>query len=165
MEALLITTADVKKYTALNGNLDNDKFIHHVKIAQDIHIEKILGSKLMQKIKSDIVADTLTGDYLNLVNVYIKPCLIHYTMVEYLPFGAYTIANGGVFKHTSENSENAVKEEVDFLIGRSLSTAEHYRERLIKYLCVNSTLFPEYTTNELGDVYPSKQDYSIGWVL
>ena len=33
-----------------------------------------------------------------------------------LPFSAYTIANKGVFKHNSENAENASKEEVDYLL-------------------------------------------------
>ncbi len=42
--------------------------------------------------------------------------LIHFAMVEYLPFAAYSISNGGVYKHNAENSQIANKEEVDFLI-------------------------------------------------
>jgi len=36
-EALLITRDDIVKFTAMNGNVDTDKFIQFVKIAQDIH--------------------------------------------------------------------------------------------------------------------------------
>jgi hypothetical protein len=37
-EALLISRNDLVKFTALNGNVDTDKFIQFIKIAQDIHL-------------------------------------------------------------------------------------------------------------------------------
>jgi hypothetical protein len=125
-EALLITRTDLVKFTAMNGNVDTDKFIQYIKIAQDIHIQGYLGTDLLDKIKADIVAATLTGDYLTLVETYVKPMLIHWAMVEYMPFAAYTIANKGVYKHSSENSENVDKIEVDFLIEKERKIAEHY---------------------------------------
>ena len=39
---------------------------------------------------------SLTGDYLTLVNDYIQPMLIHYAMIDYLPFAAYELKNGGL---------------------------------------------------------------------
>ena len=98
-ESLLITRQDVVKFTAVNGNVDTDKFIQFVKIAQDVHIQSILGTDLLNKIKSDIAANTLANPYLALLTTYVKPMLIHWAMVEYLPFAAYTIANKGVYKH------------------------------------------------------------------
>ena len=44
--------------------------------------------------------------------------LIHFAMVDYLPFASYQVKNGGVFKHTSENSESVSKEELDYLIAK-----------------------------------------------
>ena len=83
-EALLITRQDVVKFTAMNGNVDTDNFIQYVKIAQDIHIQNYLGTDLLQKIQTDIINSSLSGDYLALVTNYIKPMLIHFAMVEYL---------------------------------------------------------------------------------
>ncbi len=97
-EVLLITRDDVVKFTAMNGNVDTDNFIQWIKVAQDIHIQNFLGTRLLDKIKTDIENDDLTGDYLSLTTTYIKPMLIHWAMVEYLPFAAYTIANKGVYK-------------------------------------------------------------------
>lgn len=54
-EALLITRNDVVKFTALNGNVDTDSFIQWVKIAQDIDIQRILGTQLLQKLQSEII--------------------------------------------------------------------------------------------------------------
>jgi hypothetical protein len=164
-EALLITRTDLVKFTAMNGNVDTDKFIQYIKIAQDIHIQGYLGTDLLEKIKADIVASTLTGDYLTLVETYIKPMLIHWAMVEYMPFAAYTIANKGVYKHSSENSENVDKIEVDFLIEKERKIAEHYTQRFIDYICFNQSKFPEYNTNSNGDMYPNTDTNFSGWVL
>ena len=165
-EALLITRKDVVKFTAMNGNVDTDKFIQYVKIAQDVHIQNYVGTELLKAIQTKITNSTLTGDYLSLVTDYIKPMLIHWAMVEYLPFAAYTIANKGVYKHSSENSENVSKEEVDFLMEKERDIAQYYTDRFISYMSFNaSSKFPEYYTNNNEDVYPEKDSSFEGWVL
>ena len=166
-EALLISRKDVVKFTAMNGNVDTDKFIQYVKIAQDKHIENYLGTDLLNKIQADIIAGTLTGDYLTLVNTYVKPALLHFTMVEYLPFSNYTIANKGVFKPSSVNAEGVSKEEIDFLMEKERDTAEYYINRLVEFLSFNAgSKFPEYYTNNNEDVMPDKGGTSFeGWVI
>lgn len=164
-EALFITRNDLVRLTALNGNVDTDKFIQYIKIAQDIHIQNYLGTNLFDKIKSDIENDTLADPYLTLLETYIKPMLIHWAMVEYLPFAAYTIANKGVYKHGSENAENVDKLEVDFLINKERSIAEHYTERFIQYMNFNQVDFPEYNTNSNGQMFPDDINNYGGWVL
>ena len=164
-EALLITRDDLVRFTSVNGNVDTDKFIQYIKIAQDIHIQNYLGTELLNKIKADIIASTLTGDYQSLVEAYVKPMLIHWAMVEYLPFAAYTIANKGVYKHSSENAENVAKDEVDFLLEKERKIAQHYTQRFIDYMSFNQQLFPEYNDNSNGDMYPDTNNNFIGWVL
>lgn len=165
-QALFINRKDLVKFTAMNGNVDTDSFIQYVKIAQDIHVQNYIGTDLYNKIQADIIASSLTGDYLSLVTDYIKPMLIHWAMVEYLPFAAYTVSNKGVYKHSSENSENVSKDEVDFLIEKERNTAQYYTERFISYMTFNASLkFPEYYTNSNEDVYPDKDANFEGWVL
>lgn len=164
-KALLITRDDIIRFTAVNGGVDTDKFIQFVSIAQDIHIQSMLGTQLLEKIQSDIIADNLVDPYLSLLTTYIKPCLIHFGMVEYLPHAAYTVANKGVYKHGSENSETVSKEEVDFLIEKQRQTAMHYKERFIDYVCNNSNLFPEYYSNSGSDMFPDQDTNMTGWVL
>ena len=165
-EALLVTRKDVVKFTAMNGAVDTDKFIQYIKIAQDVHVQNYLGTDLLESIQAKIIAGTLTGDYLSLVTNYVKPLLCHWAMVEYLPFAAYTIANKGVYKHSSENAENVSKEEVDFLIEKERTTAQYYTDRFIDYMSFNaSTKFPEYYSNNNEDIFPDKDANFSGWVL
>jgi hypothetical protein len=163
--ALFISRTDLVKNTIIDGNVDTDKFIQFVKIAQEIHIQNYLGSKLYDRISADITAGTLAGDYLSLVTTYIQPMLIHYAIVDYLPFAAYQIKNGGVFKHNSENSETVSKSEIDFLVSKQRDFAEYYTRRFIDYICFNSTLFPEYLNNQDSDVDPDRNTNPSNWVL
>ena len=164
--ALFIKRADLVKNTALSGNVDTDKFIQFIKLAQEIHVRNYLGTDLYDKISNDIIASTLSGDYLDLVNNYVQPMLIHFAMSEYLPFAAYTIANGGVYKHNSENATQPLKEEIDSLIAKERDYAEYYTNRFIEYMSFNaSNKFPEYYTNNNEDIYPDKDSLFQGWVL
>mgnify|MGYP001078706007 CR=1 FL=1 len=164
--ALFIKRADLVKNTALSGNVDTDKFIQFIKLAQEIHIQNYLGTKLYDKISNDIIANTLIDPYLSLVNNYVQPMLIHYAMVEYLPFAAYTIANGGVFKHSAENSVNVEKTEIDFLIQKERDFAEYYTQRFVDYMSFNApSSFPEYYDNSNEEIYPDKDVIFSGWVL
>lgn len=164
--AIFIKRSDLIKNTALSGSIDTDKFIQFVKIAQEIHIQNYLGTDLYNKISADIIAGELADDYLALVNDYVQPMLIHYAMIEYLPFAAYTIANGGVYKHNSENSSLAAKEEIDSLIAKERDYAEYYTQRLIDYLSFNApSKFPEYYSNNNEEIYPDKNALFNGWML
>ncbi len=165
-EGLFITRKDLVKFTSVNGNVDSDKFLQYIKIAQDIHIKNYLGTDLFNKLQDDIEASTLTGDYLTLVTDYVKPMLVHWAMVEYLPFAAYSIANKGIFKHSSENASNVEKDEIDFLIEKERNIAQYYTDRFIDYMSFNASgTFPEYYTNSNDDIYPDKNANFEGWVL
>ena len=164
-EALLITRDDLVRFTATNGNMDTDTFIQWIKVAQDIHIQQYTGTELLNKIKTDIVNNTLANPYLDLVETYLKPMLIHWAMVEFLPFQAYTIANKGIFKHSSENATNVDKNEVDFLIEKQRYLAQNYTERFIQYMAFSGNTFPEYYTNTNSDIYPNFDSNYTGWVI
>ena len=166
--ALFIKPIDLKRNSIIDGNVDVDKFIGFVKIAQQIHIRNYLGTDLYNKISNDILGTggaSLTGNYLNLVNDFIQPMLIHFAMVDYLPFAAYQIKNGGISKHVSENAESVSKDEVDYLVEKHRDIAEYYTRRFIDYMSFNQSLFPEYTSNSNDDIHPDKDALFNGWVL
>ena len=163
--ALFIKREDLVRNSILDGNVDTDKFIQFIKIAQQMHIQNYLGTDLYNKISADIIAGTLTGDYLELVNDYIQPMLIHFAMVDYLPFASYELRNGGLFRHRSENAENPTKEEQDFLTQKHRNFADFYTRRFIDYMNYNQSSFPEYNTNSNEDMNPDRDANWVGWVL
>lgn len=164
--ALFIKREDLVRNSILDGNVDTSKFIQFIKIAQQMHIQNYLGTKLYDKISTDILNSNLTGDYLELVNEYIQPMLIHFAMVDYLPFASFEVKNGGVFKHRSENSDTPTKDEIEFLVQKHRNFAEFYTRRFIDHMSFNaSSKFPEYYTNSNDDMNPDYDASFVGWVL
>tara|TARA_R110000737_G_scaffold211948_1_gene229501 strand:+ start:25510 stop:26019 length:510 start_codon:yes stop_codon:yes gene_type:complete len=166
-KALLVTRHDISVFTAANGNIDNDKLLPFINQAQDIHIQNYLGTDLYNRIKADIVANTLTNPYLALVNDYIKPMLLHWSMVEYLPYAGVNISNGGIYTKNPENSTALTRDDVDSLIERARTTAQFYTNRFIDYMQsgVAPTSFPEYYSNSQADMYPDDVASFGGWVM
>ena len=168
--ALFINRTDLVKNSILDGNVDTDKFIQFIKVAQQIDIQNLLGTDLYNKISADITSGAaggtgLTGNYLTLVNTYVQPTLIWFAQMNYIPFAAYTIKNGGVFKGTSETAETVNKNEVDYLVDKAREYANYYSTRLVDYLQFNTDLFPEYNSNTDNDIHPDTDTTFKGWVL
>tara|TARA_R110001606_G_scaffold6942_2_gene30999 strand:+ start:939 stop:1454 length:516 start_codon:yes stop_codon:yes gene_type:complete len=169
-KALFITTKDIKRYSVLSGSVDPDKFIYMVEIAQDTEVQNYLGTKLLEKIQDLILAGTINdpanASYKTLLETYVKPMTIYWALVCYMPFAAYTVANGGVYKHTSESSITVDKEEVDYLVEKYRDIAQFYTNNFIDFMVYNQNTYPEYNANTQDDTYPDTANADFGgWVL
>ena len=169
-KALFITTQDIKRYSVLSGNVDPDKFIYMVEIAQDTEIQNYLGTVLLEKLQALIIAGTVNDPanaaYKTLLETYVKPMTIYWALVLYMPFAAYTIANGGVYKHTSESAETVSKDEVDYLAEKYRDIAQFYTNNFINFMVYNQTTYPEYNANKNSDTFPDTASADFGgWVL
>ena len=167
-KALFITTTDLKKRSIISGNLDPDKIVQFIEVAQDTHIQNYLGGKLYKKMQTLKTGDTINqagnADYKTLLDDYIKPMLIWFSQSDYIPFAAFQISNGGVYKHRSENSYTASMEEVNMLARRALETAEFYTRRFMDHMDNFSYLYPEYLESSNEDMMPDK-DTNFGGIF
>lgn len=166
-KALFVSVTDIKKRSIISGNLDPDKIVQFVEVAQDTHIQNYLGGKLYKKLQELVIDGEVSlpanVNYKNLLETYIKPMLIWFTQADYMPFAAFNIGNGGVYKHQSENSIAASTEEINMLAARALETAEFYTRRFMDYMDHNSQLFPEYTSTANEDMNPDR-DVNFGGI-
>jgi hypothetical protein len=160
MKALFISIADLKAKSIIDGNTDADKLIHQIEVAQDMHIQNYLGGKLYDKLQDLILSgeidDVANSDYKALRDDYIKPMLIWFTQLEYLPFAMFKIDNGGINKHRGQESDTVDFRDVDRMQSKITDRAEFYTKRFLDYICFNSQKFPEYNNNSNGDMYPDK---------
>ena len=164
---LFINRNDLVKQTIIDGNVQADRLMHFVEIAQEIHVQNYLGTDLYNKIADMITNDIIAGTvYETLLVNHVQKMLIHYAMVDFLPFAAYQVKNGGIFKHVSENAETVDKNEVDYLVEKERTLAEYYTRRFIQFMDFNQTSYPEYTSNTNDDIYPDRDEPTFqGWVL
>ena len=73
--------------------------------------------------------------------------------------------NKNIVRKTSETSENAGLDELNYLREVVRNTAEWYTERMIDYIRHNTSLFPEYSSNTNEDLTPTTQNYYSGMNL
>jgi hypothetical protein len=169
MKALFITTDDLRRKSIIGGAVDADKFIQFIEVAQDIHIQNYLGTKLYDKISSLIVNDTIddagNAVYKTLLNDYLTPMLIWFAQSDYYMFASYQVSNGGVFRHRSESSETPSMQEIKSLVDSSRDKAEFYVRRFLDYMDNNNNSYPEYNDINEDGMYPDKNENFNGWVL
>ena len=81
-----VTPDIIEEKTIVNGVTDADLFQHHISIAQDRHIQNVLGSRLYVKLQSLIadgtIGDGKNSDYKYLLDEFVVPMTIFYTVVD-----------------------------------------------------------------------------------
>lgn len=136
-------------FTSIQTNVDPAILVPYITMSQQVHIEHRIGKALSDALKSEIEANTLTGNYKVLVEEYIAPALAYWTFYDAIPFLHMRIANKGIMLKTSDNSTNASLEELTWMRGSIRDSAEFFENRMINYLCDNKTLFPLYSPDTL----------------
>ena len=160
---LYISATRLKKDSAMGGSVDDNLMMPYILLAQDMYILPILGTDLDAKLKSEIQADTLAGDYKTLVEDYIQKALVQFAFAELAPFMRLRFVNNAiVIMGSTDQSSSATYEDIKPLIDRAQDAAEFYRQRTIDYLRDNSSSFPEYSSNSGADLDPTVNNYFAG---
>jgi len=162
---LFISEIKLKESTAINLNVDVNILLPYVRQAQKLYVEPKLGTKLTDKLKTEITAGTLTGAYKTLVDDYIGDMLPNWAFYHAIPFLRFKIENGNIFSKTSETGDAVSTEQAQHLREEVSNTAQYYTERMIEYVTNNLSSFPEYQTNTGADVDPDINAYYNGMNL
>lgn len=168
---LFITPAELKTRCNIDGNVDDDKILPHIEVAQDKHVRNYMGDylhrTLQQKLSGGLIDDAENSDYKTLWLRYVKPMVAWYAVEAYLPWAMFKISNGGIYKHQSETAVAATLEEMRKLLEDARENAEVYTRDFIDYVEANPQKFPEYYTIQNNDDRSPDRDanFSVGWVL
>lgn len=167
--ALFVTRNDIIKNSPLQGAIDADRLLPFVRTAQDKYMLNLLGTVLFYYIQAQIEAGTygnLNAYYQDLMNDHIKPTLIWYSCVEYIPFSSVQFKSEGAVKHQSEQSVSPGKNEIDYLLQKAMNSADFYATRLQNYLIAYSNQIPQYleSVGNLTQVYPDFTNQYFGGI-
>lgn len=162
-----ISESDLKNNTTINQNVEQSLLNSSILDAQLLHIQMILGSKLYKKIESLISLGTITNPtnsyYKLLLDDYIRPATIQWTLAECVPYIRYKIMNKSISGQSSDNSTPIELEELKYLQAQFINKAEFYTQRIADYLLSNLNHFPEYTqATAIDDIIPSTNAYFSG---
>jgi hypothetical protein len=166
---LFITRNDIIKNSPLQGAIDADRLLPFVRTAQDKYMLNLLGTVLFYYIQEKIADgtfDQLNVFYQDLMNDHIKPTLIWYSCVEYIPFSGIQFKSEGAIKHRSEQGETPSKNEIDYLLNKAMNSADFYSTRTQNYLIAYSNQIPQYleSVGNLTQVYPDFTNQYFGGI-
>ena len=82
VEGLFISESYIKNNTEIDENVNVNKLLPTVWWCQKAYIEQVLGSALFDDLLSKILASTLAGNDLTLVEKYVSPALVQWVMFE-----------------------------------------------------------------------------------
>jgi len=162
-QVLFITPTYLKKNTAINGSVDDNLILPSIRLAQDKYVAPYLGDDLMNRLKDDVENNTLAGNYQTLMDDYVLPCVVWWTMYEMIGDLAYKVDNGSIVQRVSEDTQPVDSTIIEQMRKKNQSNAEYYTGRLRDYLCHNSSLFPEYSSNTSPERAPIGKLDMISW--
>ena len=147
VENIYFTTVDtVRDNSNIHENVEGSIIKVSMIRTQALYFESVLGTPLYDKILADIKADTLTGNYLTLMDSYILPCYFAYVEYMTIPHVLTQIRNKTVGTSNDSDIQSTSEEGMNYLREKALIVARKYQERLYNYLCEdNGTNFPEFT--------------------
>ena len=167
--ALFITRNDIIKNSPLQGAIDADALLPFMNTAQVKWIKNLLGTVLYDYLQAQIIAGTvgsLSIYYQDLLDDHIKPTLIWYTCVEYIPFSSIQFKSNGAVKQTSEQATAPSKLEIDYLKQQAQANADYYALRLQNYLISYSNEITQYleSVGNQTQIYPDQTNQYFGGI-
>ena len=160
---LLISENKLKAFTNVNKNVDIDTIRAEIGIAQDIHLQNLLGTLFYDHLldQVSVTGNTFNADELILVNDYIADYLIQTSYYEMIPHLHVRTMNRGLVVGDMESARSVDMETMKYLRTIQKQRADFYMMRLQDYLITGrgQGKFPQYNTQSTIDgMLPNKSD-------
>lgn len=157
----------LKQHTFVDLNVDPKIVSTSILNAQDVYIQNAIGQNLYEKlqllIQSNSIYDPENVNYKTLLDTYIIPALMNWTVVILYTRNDVHIKNRGVQTLSSDTSQPAEDTKLQMSLNSAKDLAEFYSQKIIIYLKDNLSLFPEYTTVETcNEIKPAQSAYFCG---
>jgi len=155
-----ITVKYLKDNSPVLQYVNEDELQVYIRPAQDIYIQKALGSKLYYSLMEKISNQSLNSNDVDLITKYIQPSLVWWTTHEFALYANYKFTNKAISKQNSDNSDPSELNEVNYLTTSLRQKAQYFTDRLTKHLMGSTNIFPEYLEllDNVFESIPSSRD-------
>ena len=144
----LINENTLKNETILNDNIGSEFIRPAIEASQDIYLQQIIGTELLDKLYSLIsnktIDDKSNSHYKTLLDDYITNYLKYKVLAEITVPLAFKYRNAGVIQTNTDHANNSQMKDAVLVQSHYDLRANFYAERISRYLNTNSNLFPEY---------------------
>lgn len=137
----LITESLFKQCSPVTTNTNISEFVPYIGVAQELHIEPLLGEPLMFELKKQIENNSLTPENSELL-IRVAPALSFYAVYQALPFHWATIVNKGLTIRESENSRGVDIKDLAQLRQWIKNDGDTLKNQLHDFLVRNKADYP-----------------------
>lgn len=170
MNTTLFLSVDyLKKNTILDYNIEDNLLESSILDAQNIDIQAILGTSLYKKLITLIDDGNITGttnsDFKELIDDFILPCQIKFSLLRSLLPMRVAFRNKGLMENSSDNSQPVDFGLVTYAENKIKNDTEFYSNKLKSFLCDFFTKYPEYSCDTSQSDYTTpnrKNSYNTG---
>lgn len=161
---LLISEKTLKSVGLINDNVDNCYLQPAQVLAQEIGLQEIIGTKLLNKIKNLVQTGEINNEenanYKTLLDDYCTDFLIWQTTAELqIPISMKT-ANSGSVQNNDDHKNANIIENIQYMKEYYQDKARFFAKRLSDYLLVNANKYPEWPGNFKDGIIGLTENYS-----
>lgn len=165
-KVFLIDETTLKSETIINDNVGAEYIRPAIETAQDIYLQQLIGSELLDRLYNDIANNALKEPYKELLDDHITNYLKYMVLSEITIPLAYKYRNAGVVQATGDHYQQSQLRDAQMVANHYTLRANFYAERMSKFLCTNSDKFPEYkSTRDNADIMADPDSYKTNWCL
>ena len=169
-KVFLISDVLLKEETIINDNVGTEFIGPAIETAQDIYLQQIIGTELLDKMYALVVTNQIIDDankiYKELLDDYITPYLKFKVLSEITVPLAYKYRNAGVVQSTANNYQQTTLKDAQLVANHYNLRADFFVERMNKFLCANTGQIPEYgSARDASDFKSNPDAYTTNWVL
>ena len=163
-QIFFISSQYVKENSIVDENVDEKYIRVAIQNAQRNQLIYIIGSGLYNEIASQIQNNTLTSLNITLLNDYIVPCLLNYTLVELSPYLLYKLSNRNVGVKDAERVTATEFNRLDDIMKKFENDAELSADRMRKYLITYEPQYPLWNNpgSTVDTIYPRRDAFYCG---
>lgn len=167
MAVLFISADYLIESTTIDENVDTKYLTRAIIKAQDIALQELLGTDLLNELKDQVENSTLTAANTTLLNTFVLPFLAMQAASEAVILATLKFRNKGVVTMNSEDAIVGTQAQWQTLLDYYKNEAQFNGERMRKYLLDNSSTFPLYLNGntESWKIRPTRTAYQTGLFL
>jgi hypothetical protein len=158
---LLVSPKYIKDNYLVDNNVDDTLIVNAITDAQEIDIQELIGTKYLKTLKTQVQTNTLTAPNITLLDDYLLPALIRYSLY-YLPLYLNNrITAAGVVTKDTDRSTAVDSKDLDDMREELKNMADFYAQRMLRYLIANKTQYADYlNTDDISQMIGRLNAYS-----
>lgn len=155
----LISEDFIKTNSGLNDNVWGSYLTPAIREAQDINLQKIMGTSLykslLEKVENGAIRNADFKPYKTLLDEYVQIYLMYQTISNLVPIIGVKLTNLGAVVSNDEHLTNLSQSERDLVQTYYAQRAEFYGKRLQDFLNDNSNDFSELKDCGVNQINPN----------